>query len=236
MQKITHSPTRNLLHSIFAICWIFIIVSCDTVSDPKPPTVVSIPDTNIEDTTTSNNKTSEDFKVLLKVTENMNLNESGILEVVIGAEDIRIEHDDEMVKDSTTIPAKIGHFAKIKPFAPDFEISPLQVPCIKIDSSGSHIRFEIVPKKKGILKVSADIQIYRDSICAGTFVPKTAATLSVNVTVNTEREIENKLVQMLNIVWDNFIKFWGALVALLFGTLFYFIRKKLKNKTGNLES
>jgi len=118
----------------------------------------------------------------------------------------------------------------------NFEITPSEIPCIKIVPSGSHIFFEMTPKKKGIFKVNANIQIYKDSICMGTFVPKATATLSVNVTVNTEREIENKLHQMLNIVWDNFIKFWGAFVALLFGTLFYFIKKKLKNKTDNHES
>ncbi len=90
----------------------------------------------------------------------------------------------------------------------------------------------LIPNKSGTLKVSANIQLYDTQDCSGTAVPKTAATLSVVVKVDTKSEVMAKLGELGTIVWDNFLTFWGALVALLFGALFFIIRRKVKKKTG----
>jgi len=62
--------------------------------------------------------------------------------------------------------------------------------------------------------------------------PKTAATLSVIVKVDKKQLLVSKLQEMGTIVWNNFISFWSALIALIFAVLLFLIRRKLKRKTG----
>ena len=186
------------------------------------------------DTIAVNHKpiTSDDYKVVLETDENLKMNEAGELKVWIGAKDIIKIAAPDRVQDETLIPASIGQYAKITPYAPDFTVTPLEVTCIKIHPSGSDVRFTLIPNKSGTLKVSANIQLYDTPDCTGTAVPKTAATLSVVVKVDTKSEVMAKLGELGTIVWDNFLTFWGALVALLFGALFFIIRRKIKKKTG----
>ena len=80
--------------------------------------------------------------------------------------------------------------------------------------------------------MSVNIQLYETNDCEGAFIPKTSETLSVTVDVNTKKEIEKKVDTLGQIVWDKFVKFWGALVALIFGAILFVIRKKIKQKTG----
>ncbi|MDN3665302.1 hypothetical protein ACFFU1_03600 [Algibacter miyuki] len=180
-----------------------------------------------------NELNKDKYRVHLSVDSIIHLNEIGILRVWLGDTSIRPERMVGMVEDETMFPKSVGKYAKITPVAPDFEVlNPMPAKCHKIDASGSEVRFSIKPKSKGVYRVSANIELFETSDCSGTSTPKTAKTLSVNVNVDRKNDFLKKLDELLNIVWDNFVKFWGALVALLFAVLLFFIRRKLKNKTG----
>ncbi|MCG8411600.1 MAG: hypothetical protein MI739_09980 [Bacteroidales bacterium] len=173
-----------------------------------------------------------DYKTILAVDEHINMNETAELRVWIGAQKAKAKFHKGMKKDSSLISSELGQYAKIIPYAPDFEISPSQVECIKIHPSGSDVRFSLKPIKTGTFKVSASIKIYEQKSCEGDYVPKTTTTLSVTVEVNTKKVIKNKLCEAGDIVWEKFLNFWSALWVLLFGVLIFLIRKKLKKKTG----
>jgi len=189
-----------------------------------------------EQQTIGNTPTSpelEDYKVILSVDGEMDKGENGVLVVWIGASGVEVSFKDDMVQDETTIPSDIGQYAKITPFAPDFDIKNYSADaCYKIDPSGSKVQFTLVPKSTGVYDVNVNIQLYESNDCSGAFVPKTSETLSVTVKVNVGKEASKKVNSLLEIVWENFVKFWGAFVALLFGALLFVIKKKIKKKTG----
>ena len=174
----------------------------------------------------------EDYKVVLGADENLKMGETGELRVWIGSTGLNISFSDGMAQDETTIPANIGQYAKITPYAPDFKVSPTEIACVRIHLSGSDVRFSLKFIKSGSLKVSVNIELYDNVDCIGTSVLKTAATLSVIVEVDNKKLFMGKLQEMGDIVWDKFLTFWGALIALLFGVLLFLIRRKIKKKTG----
>lgn len=174
----------------------------------------------------------QDYKVILAVDENLKLNETGELRVRIGGKGMNVSFSQGMVQDESTIPASIGQYAKITPFAPDFEVSPTEKACVKIHPSGSEVLFSIKPKKTGSLKVSASIELFDNVDCTGASVPKTAATLSVHVVVDKKQRFHKRLQELWAVVWSGFLSFWGALITLLFAVLLFLIRRKLKRKTG----
>lgn len=174
----------------------------------------------------------DDYRVILSVDSIINKNGTGILEVWIGSPDIEVSISEGMVQDETTIPATIGRYAKITPVAPDFEVKSFtEDKCHIIHPSGSVVRFSLNPKTTGSYKVSANIEIYEAADCNGTSVPKATKTLSVIVDVNTKKEISKKFNELLDIVWEKFLTFWGALITLVFAVLLFLIKRKIKRKS-----
>lgn len=178
----------------------------------------------------------EVYSVKLAINKSLKLHEKGVLKIWIGDGRIEINFGENTVQDETIIPANIGHFAKIKPFAPSFDISPKSIDCIKIDPSGSAVRFILTPKDSGELEVSADIELFYNSDCSGTPVPKSAETLTVFVDVDHKRKFMDKLNELWAVFWEKFLSFWGALIALFFAALLFVIRSKIKKKTGYSDS
>ena len=187
---------------------------------------------------TINSKTNEknfleDYKVILSVDSIINKNETGILQVWIGAPHIKVSVSDGMTHDESVIPAKIGDYAKITPIAPEFEVKKTsEEKCYKIHPSGSNVRFLLKPKMTGTYKVSANIEIFEGTECTGTSIPKTSEILTVTVDVNTKKEICKKTNELLNIVWEKFTTFWGGLITLFFTVLLFLVRRKIKRKTN----
>ncbi len=175
---------------------------------------------------------ADDYKVKLGVDENIKMYKTGQLTVWVGAAKEDHVLPPGMIIDSTYIPANIGQYAKITPYAPDFDVTPSETKCIKIDPSGSEVFFSLKPKKIGRFKVSARIELYSDLDCSGTPIPKTASTLSVIVETDRINGFKEKLNKMLSIFWDKFLSFWGALLALIFALLLFLLRRKLKRWTG----
>lgn len=188
-----------------------------------PPPIASIEDNPI---------LHDNFKVILAVDEEIDLNEIGELRVWIGELSKKINFGEGMVQDQNTIPTSIGQYAIVTPYAPDFEISPSVSKCFIIDGSGSDVRFSIKPKTEGTFKVSANIEIFNSNACDGVLIPKTSETLTVAVKINSKHVIKTGAKTMLTIFWEKFLSFWGLIITLLFSVLFFVIRRIVKAKTG----
>ncbi len=80
--------------------------------------------------------------------------------------------------------------------------------------------------------MSALVELFEGDACQGTPVPKSAETLSISVRVDTAHVVRDKADDLLSVLWDKFLNFWGAFVALLFAVLLFVIRRKLTAKTG----
>jgi len=180
--------------------------------------------------------TKNDFKVVLSVDSIMYLGQSGLMQVWIGGEDVDVTFSKGMARDQKIMSSTIGKYAKITPFAPDFEITAIHTNvCHKIDPNGSEVRFGLVPKDEGHYKVSADIDLYETEDCSGISVPKSAKILSVAVGVDMNKEISKKVHELESVAWDKFKIFWIALMTLIFGAAIFVARKFIKNKTGYTE-
>jgi len=155
----------------------------------------------------------------------------GELKVWIGDPSLSAGFSPEMATAETTVPA-IGQSAKVTPFAPDFEITPAESICMKIHPSGSEIRFALKPRATGTFKVGADVLLFEAADCQGTPVPKSAATLKVEVVVNKQGVAVGYLLQLWDILWQGVLDFWKWLVAAVFALLIFLIRKRLKKWFG----
>lgn len=80
------------------------------------------------------------------------------------------------------------------------------------------------------------VEIFKNSTCTGSSIPKTSRTLAVEVIVDNKKEFKGKMHELWTIFWEKFLTFWGALVALILGTILFVIRKKIKKTTGYEEN
>lgn len=190
----------------------------------------------IEEEVIENVKVYDFYKVVLSTDSILHLGETGILDVWIGSEEVSYESPDGTTNDETKIPKRIGKYAKISPEAQGFDVTGDDGKCYRIDESGSNVRFSLTPKTTGKFLVSAKVEMYKTEDCSDTPVPKYVERLSVSVKVDKAKEREKKVKELSDIVWENFKKFWGALVALIFGLLLFLIRRKIKRKTGYEET
>ncbi len=155
----------------------------------------------------------------------------GELKVWIGDSKLSANFSADMATTQKTLPA-MGNSAKVTPYAPDFDITPKESICFKVDPSGSETHFSITPKSTGTFKVGADVLLFTSDVCSGTPVPKSATTLKVDVVVNKEGVAKNYLLQLWEILWDGILNFWTWLVATIFGLFIFLIRKRLKKWFG----
>ena len=174
----------------------------------------------------------DDYKVILGADSIIKKHEIVELTVWIGGKSVNVSERNGMIYDEELISGSIGQYARITPYAPDFDVAPTQKKCIRIHPSGSEVRFSLTPKKSGSLKISANIELFNDVGCTGTPVPKTAKTLTVVVKIDKAYRICEGVKKMAVIFWDKFLSFWGMLITLLFSTLFFLIRRIIKRKTG----
>ena len=175
---------------------------------------------------------ADDYTAVLDVTQQMELNQKGDLRVWIGIENYMPEEESDMVRKTTSFPGDEGNYARITPYAPDFRIEPEESQVMRIVPSGSSVLFTIIPEKKGEFKISAKIELFDNPNFEGVPIPKTTNIVSVVVSVDPTVKIKSGLGELGTVLWDNFLKFWGAVVALIFGALLFVTRKFIKKKTG----
>jgi len=181
-------------------------------------------------------KANNAYQVILSADSIFTINQNGLLRIWIGENTIHYEESKEMVTDQTTIPSHIGNYAKITPFAPDFEIMNYDInKCHLIDSTGSSVLIALKPSEIGKFDIAATIEFFKDSLCSGSFVSKTSKFLTVEVTVNPAVKSINrkkKTAELIEIFWEKFLTFWGALITLILGTLFFLIKNIIKKRTN----
>ena len=218
-----------------------IIIMEESSEPPEKPVGLSIvleeqQSIGVDETSASGEEALKEYVVKLAVSEAFKLHEKGELKVWIGADSIEVSFGDGMIEDETTVPANIGQFARVEPYAPDFDITPPVRECVNIHPSGSEVRFTLEPKTSGDFSVSANIELFTTDDCTGISVPKTAKTLTVQVTVDKKHVFNTRLSQMGEELWNQFFTFWGALLTLLFGAALFVVRRYVKNRTGYSES
>ena len=174
----------------------------------------------------------ENYTIELTVNKEIKENNICMLKIWIGSSEIEHVFSDDVVAAQTDIPSDIGEYAVVTPFAPDFEVDPVVSKCTRIHSSGSEFLFSLKPKTTGKLTISATVELYTEGSCTGPSVPKTSRKLSVIVKVNGKDDLICKLKELGNIVWDNFIVFFGAFISIIFGLILYKFRKQIKKTTG----
>ena len=174
---------------------------------------------------------AEDYKVVLDVTRKINLTHTGSLRVWIGQNKYVADKPEDKVRDSATIPAEeITKYARITPYAPEFEVDSKEA-LIQIVPGGSSALFTLKPLKEGTYEIGATVELFDNPECVGVGIPKTTENLLVTVGVNRKESFKDHAAQLLNPLWDGFVKFWGAFVALFFAALLFVIRRYIKKKT-----
>jgi hypothetical protein len=170
----------------------------------------------------------DDYRVVLGVDQTIKIpGPPGELRVWIGSPEYEPDFPDRMSRDEATVPA-VGESATVEPFAPAFEISPAQTQCIGIHPTGSEVRFTLIPQEQGTFEVGANVYLYTSDNCTGAPIPKTAATLKVQVEVDNREIFIEKMRELWHIAWEKFVEFWAALLAIFFGLILFLIRGKLK--------
>ena len=200
----------------------------------QKPAPIEIPDGEFPDVGSAapSDFNPDDYSAVLDVTKELELHQKGDLRVWIGMEDYVPEDEADMVRKEINFPANEGNFARITPYAPDFKIEPEESQVMRITPSGSSVLFTIIPEKKGEFKISAKIELFDNPYFDGVPIPKTTNIVSVVVTVDPMVNFVAGLKKMGSVVWDAFMKFWGAIVALIFGALLFVARKFVRKKTG----
>jgi len=174
----------------------------------------------------------EKYKVELGADSILNVGIPGELWVWIGDPKYKGVFRPEMNRVTGEI-AAVGDKAIIKPFVPTgLKVSPLESECIAIDPTGSSESFELMPEKKGIYKVGATVYLYGSNDCSDTPTPKAAKKFQVEVRVDETAKWNDRSEKLLDILWDKFVEFWGAVVVLFFGAVLFLLRKKLKKWFG----
>lgn len=174
----------------------------------------------------------EFYTVKLDATENLfKPGSAGVLIVWIGESKYTPKSPGGTVSESAEI-AAVGKSAKVTPHAPDFEVTPNESRCIEIHPTGSEVVFTLVPVKSGSFNVSASVNLFSSDDCSGAPVPKSAATLSVKVTVDWWGTVKSYLLQLWEVFWEGFLKFWGWLVGAVLGVMAFLIRDRIKRIFG----
>ena len=149
--------------------------------------------------------------------------EPGELRVWIGAESAAAQFSTDMVTDQAVL-GVTGETAKVTPYAPAFDVLPVESQCIKVHPSGSEVRFSLSPKKSGEFKVGADVSLYSSADCSGAPIPKSVASLAVNVEVNTGAYVMMRAAELWAVFWEKTLEFWGAFLVMFFGLILFLIR------------
>ena len=151
----------------------------------------------------------------------------GHLRVWIGNSNFEPSFPETMIQDETLVPA-IGESATVKPDADAFVVDPPETACFKIHPSGSEVSFKLTANQAGTFEVGADVKLYGSDDCSGAPVPKSVEYLQVVVTVDNEEIARGKFQELVVILWQKILDFWGALLSLFFALILFLIRGKLK--------
>ena len=164
------------------------------------------------------------YEARVKVKKTIYTHRTGDMVVWIGAKEFKKAVSKEYVCDSLPIPKDKRQYVKITPVAPEFEVDPKSSKCLTLDPTGTSATFTLKPLKgtHGKVDVSAEIELYETCDCTGSVLQKNSESYEISVNIS----VVGLLYMMWDILWDNFIAFFGTLVALIFAIIIFIIRKK----------
>ena len=178
------------------------------------------------------NSILESYSVTVAANEQLTIpGPPGELRVWIGISSKAPRTQSGMVTETKELEA-VGETAKIKPFALGIDVDQKESICSKIDPTGTEVRFKLIPKEEGEFTVGADVELYNSNNCSGTPVPKSAKSVTVNVSVDNNKIIEKSSSELISIAWKTLLDFWEKLLLLAFALLLFLIRKKLSKLFG----
>jgi hypothetical protein len=157
----------------------------------------------------------------------------GELRVWIGIPSNHSDFPSSMVTTSAKLPA-VGETAKIEPFSLGFEFEPKDSICMKIDPSGSEVRFKFKAIKEGTFDVSADVHLFHSADCSGVPIPKATTSLKVQVVADPVVDFQEHLKQFKTVFWAKLLDFWGGVLAVVFAGLMLLIKGRLKRWFGGI--
>ena len=193
------------------------------VVDPELESEVAEPEPKLD---------ADDFKIGLDVDERIVLHHKGYLTVWIKPENKVPELRTGKVRDTVTVSAKeMTNFARISIFAPEFTVEPAEPKVTRISSDGASVVFAVTPEIEGPSEISAMVELFDNEGLQGVAVSRTES-VTVTVSIDGKEISKNRIRQLLDMTWDKFTVFYGALLVIVFGLVLYLIRKFLKNKTG----
>lgn len=171
----------------------------------------------------------EDYFIMLDTDKVLNTHTTGEIRVWIGLQAYAPPYGRNQVRDEKQFSSQSIQYARITPYAPDFEINPGVSECIKIVPEGSSVRFAIKATKQGDYKVSATVEIFDNPQCKGERLSITSETLTVQVKVDNNYFFRIKVQELKATLWEHFTTFATALIGLGFSVLLFRIRRRAKN-------
>lgn len=175
---------------------------------------------------------THDYKIGLDVDERIVLTHKGYVTVWIKPKDRVPGQREGKVRDTVTVSShEMKEYARISVFAPEFTVEPSEPKVTHISSDGASAVFSVTPEKEGSAEISATVELFNNEDLQGV---ADIITGSVEVTVYVDKvEVrKNFFRELLDMTKKQFVPFFGALLAILFGLALYLIRKFLKKKTG----
>ena len=171
--------------------------------------------------------TLPDYSVRASATQRLSIpGPPGELRVWIGVTGLMPAAPTGMSSQSKSL-GTVGETARVKPFALGIEVEPAQSQCVKIDPSGSELRFRLVPTTTGDFSVGADVELFSTSDCSGPAVPKSAESVTVHVGVDGQRVASDSALELLSRAWKAFLNFWEQVLLIIFALLLFLLRKRL---------
>jgi hypothetical protein len=173
------------------------------------------------------NSNLESYSVNVSATKHLKIpGPEGELKVWIGISGQVPETQPDMAAETKDLGA-VGETARVEPFTRGITVEPKVSVCLKIDPSGSEVRFKLIPSESGTFSVGANVELYNSADCSGPPVPKTAKSVEVEVTVDEFGVVTSAMLELLKAAWEAFKTFWDKLLILVFALILFLVRKKL---------
>ena len=175
---------------------------------------------------------AHDYKIGLDVDERIVLTHKGYVTVWIKPKDRVPGQRAGKVRDTVTVSSnEMKEYARISVFAPEFTVEPAEPRVTHITSDGASAVFSVTPEKEGSAEISATVELFNNEDLQGVADIMTGS-VKVTVYVDGVEVRKNFFRELLDMTKKQFVPFYGALLAILFGLALYLIRKFLKKKTG----
>ncbi|MGF1717228.1 hypothetical protein [Photobacterium chitinilyticum] len=176
----------------------------------------------------------EEYKAIIEIEKEIKLpGPSGILSVWIGSEDFEPEIPNLFARNEAPLKFPFGsvNSAKVTPNGYDyFEFGPDEEECFLVSPFGNEVQFNVRPLKmeEGTYKIGAKVELFASYECNGTAINVYPDRLDVFVDVSFPNIVREGLIILSKTTWEEIVKFWKSLIVLIFTTILFLLRRKIK--------